>query len=275
MNEPHVTDDELDRMARQLADDASAPPDEHLNQCKVCSLKLSLLTEFYVKVQEELRKSPYPGISVLLSSQPVESRPIRLQYHRTSPDLALLEVAEPTMLLAAQTVSETGSSFSTVATFASETDRAIVRISRMSKVGMYELNLISPGDRTLGRALITLAGIPEPVSPMLTGEDGSSHFALGGQVDWESISILASPSIARFEIGRPITDGEELENRNVTLQLSRLEIGYRLGVQGAASAKHVVIISSDDHSTFLPLHENAAVFAASVDAVLKEILVFP
>ncbi len=275
MTDRHFTDDELDHMARQKGHGMHGALRGHLRVCVACREKLSFLIEFYAMVGEELQKAPDPQIAKLGSPAPLPVRSFQLHFFRPSPDLTSLGVREPSMLLAAQTVSETMGAYVTVATYASERDRALVRITRKAGSDEYQLNLVTPGDQPAGRALVSLAGTPTSIPPILTGEDGSAAFALPGEVAWESLTVLASLPIARVVVQAPLADGLELADRNVSLLFSVLESGLRLTVRGTASVGHASLVSSDGQQQVVRVRDGIVAFSQPWDTDTGEILLFP
>lgn len=275
MTDRHYTDDELDHMAREKEHAMYGGLRGHLRVCAACREKLSFLIDFYAMVGEELRKAPYPHIAEIITPVPSLARSFQLHHFRPSPDLASLGIREPSMLLAAQTVSETISAYVTVATYTSERDRALVRITKKAGSDEYQLNLVTPGDQPAGRALVSLAGTPKSIPPILTGEDGSSAFALDGEVAWESLTVLASLPIARVPVQTPLTDGLELADRNVSLLFSVLESGLRLTVRGTASVGHAALVSSSGRQQVVRLRDGIVAFSQPWDTDTGEILLFP
>jgi hypothetical protein len=273
MTEPHFTDDQLDRLAREAVGGSASPPDEHLMSCQACKAKSEFLVAFYAQLEEELRKPPLAVIGEAMSG--TRRSAIRLHYFRPSPDLAPFGVVEPSMLLAAQTVSETHATPCTVATYVSETDRVVGRITRISGKGEYVIGLVSPGDRPPGERLVILAGPSDLPLSMVTDQDGSAAFHLSGDIAWENLSMLASPAIARFVVGRSLADGLELRDGSVRVNVTGIESGYHLCVHGTSSAAYLAIVLGGMQSEVLPLRNSAVVFSPTRGSEVKEILLFP
>jgi hypothetical protein len=271
----HIMDDALDVMARRRAKGEQIPPNEHLRSCAVCREKLAFLSRFYALADEELRKPRFARIDEIVARQASRPKPIRLHAFHPSPDLATLGVVEPSILLAAQTVSEAGNATTTVATFVSERDHAIARVTRMSPGGTYAMTLVMPGDRSSGRLLISLAGASQPIPPLLTDETGSVEFTLDGQVVWDNLSVLALPPLAHFVLETPLTEGITLAAGKGSCLITDLKAGHHLVVQGIAGAGQVAVVSSSARTLTLPLSDASTIIPRPWGSEAREILVFP
>lgn len=275
MADTHIMDDGLDGMARRRAKGEQIPPNEHLRSCAVCRGKLAFLSRFYALADEELRKPRFAQIEEIVGLLGSHPKPITLYPFHPSPDLAALGVVEPSILLAAQTVSEAGTATVTVATFVSERDHAVARVTRVLPGANYELTIVRPGDRSSGRLLVSLAGAPHPIPPLLTDETGSAEFTLDEQIGWDDLSVLAMPPLARFVLENPLADGMRLTGGSAGCLITNLDGGHRLVVEGIAGAGQIAIVSSTARSLVLPLFDSSAIIPRPWGLEAREILVFP
>lgn len=275
MADTHIMDDALDSMARRRAEGEQIPPDDHLRSCAVCREKVAFLSRFYALAGEELRKPRFARIEEIMARQGSRPKPITLHAFHPSPDLAALGVVEPSILLAAQTISEASTAAVTVATFVSERDRAIARVTRVSPGGTYELTLVMPGDRSSGRLLISLAGASQPIPPLLTDQTGSVEFTLDGQVVWYNLSVLALPPLAHFVLENPLTDGITLAAGKASCLITDLNAGHHLVLRGIAGAGQVAIVSSSSRTLVLPLADASTIIPRPWGSEAREILVYP
>ncbi|MBI5216450.1 MAG: hypothetical protein HY960_11925 [Ignavibacteriae bacterium] len=271
MTENHLTELELDRLARDSAR-LNESEKNHLDLCNSCKEKLKFLQQYYSTLEGEMVK-PISERVETLSRKITRSNIIELSLYQPQIDLNKLTGTDNTIVLAAQHVAEETGRFVTVATFASEPSKTLVRIVKDRFEQQYRFHVLA--ENPLLSQLVLLGIVDESGRSFFlpTNKQGVSSFPSLEIIEWKRSGVtlhLPSAILTVEDDKEYITDG------NFSLLLHPEPDTFKATITSTTN-EHIryALILFDDESTLVKeVHSHQIAIPLTANQTITEIRLF-
>jgi hypothetical protein len=277
METKHYSEVELDALAQSSAAGPNRSQDwndEHLLACAGCREKAGFLRDYYAGLAQIADDAVHPGVAAL--ARPLQPpRVVALRLFSAPLQRDLFGSSGHTYVLAAQSASVAAERFVTLASFASEESKALVRVVMDHQRNELVIRLLAEGTGEKGRALIAFGGI-SGLPPVLADPSGVAHApAPGGACDWANAGIIVSYPLAAFSVPGGLKGGESFSAASLSLQVA--VTGNLLCFEVVAATETVRnLVALDDKSNphILQIVDSRASLPHFIGGGVKELFIY-
>ncbi len=178
----HLPEYLLQRIARHAVE-----PDEHAAECPVCRARIAFFTQFNAALAREDAR-PRTNAERLRARLIADPSVIRLSHGRLVPGADLLPEAPPALLAAHD--ARPASRVATVAVYASEEHRIVVRVLHDARLHTFSLHVLAGAAGPVRGANIGIMDTDGRIVRVRTDASGIGRIDEKEAIDWPSVSVF-------------------------------------------------------------------------------------
>ncbi len=267
----HLSELQIDQLARDSSQSAINEK-SHLDSCAGCREKLEFLRTYYHSLENELA-NPISERVEKLSWKLSKANIIQFTLYQPHVDVNKLTGKENTIVLAAQHIAEDTSRFVTVATFASEPTRTLVRVVEDRFENKYRIHVLAENPILSQFVLVGIVDDSGRSSFLPTNEQGIASLSSNDSIEWKhsGVTVHLPSAILPFDegVGR-ITDGD------FSLILHRESNMFKATISSSTN-EHVrfsLFLFKDDSTLVKEVHSHQITVPLSSNQPISEIRLF-